>query len=86
MTGLIFAGIVFFAFAVLFQLVTLPVEFDASNRAMTQLVSTGVIRNEEERPTKKVLNAAAMTYVAGALVALAELLRFIFMFFGMGEE
>ncbi|QAS50797.1 zinc metallopeptidase [Halobacillus litoralis] len=86
MTGLLFVGIVFFAAAVLFQLITLPVEFDASNRAMSQLVSTGVIRNDEERKTKKVLNAAAMTYVAGALVALAELLRFIFMFMGMGEE
>ncbi|MGP4060068.1 zinc metallopeptidase [Halobacillus sp. H74] len=86
MTGLLLVGIVFFAAAVLFQLITLPVEFDASNRAMSQLVSTGVIRNDEERKTKKVLNAAAMTYVAGALVALAELLRFIFMFMGMGEE
>ncbi|MBN8234664.1 zinc metallopeptidase [Halobacillus kuroshimensis] len=86
MTGLVLVGIVFFAAAVLFQLVTLPVEFDASNRAMAQLVSTGVIRNDEERKTKKVLNAAAMTYVAGALVALAELLRFVFMFIGMNEE
>lgn len=86
MTGLVFVGIVFFAAAVLFQLITLPVEFDASNRAMAQLVSTGVIRNDEERKTKKVLNAAAMTYVAGALVALAELLRFVFMFIGMNEE
>ncbi|MCP3030710.1 zinc metallopeptidase [Halobacillus sp. A1] len=80
MSGLLLLGIVFFAFAVLFQFVTLPVEFDASNRAMGQLVSTGVIRNDEERKTKKVLNAAALTYVAGALVALAELMRFIFIF------
>lgn len=87
MAQLAFVGIIFFAAAVLFQLITLPVEFDASNRAMSQLVSTGVIRNDEERKTKKVLNAAAMTYVAGALVALAELLRFVFMFMGMnGEE
>ncbi|MFQ3542996.1 zinc metallopeptidase [Halobacillus rhizosphaerae] len=86
MTGLALAGIVFFAAAVLFQLVTLPVEFDASSRAMDQLVSTGIIRNDEERKTKKVLNAAAMTYVAGALVAVAELLRFVFIFVGMGED
>lgn len=59
--------------AVLFQLVTLPVEFNASNRAMEQLVSTGIIRNNEERPTKKVLNAAA-------LVAVAELLRFVMIY------
>lgn len=86
MMNLALIGIVFFAAAVLFQLVTLPVEFDASNRAMSQLVSTGIIRNDEERKTKKVLNAAAMTYVAAALVALAELIRFILMFTGMGEE
>lgn len=85
MTQLYLLGIVLFAAAVLFQLVTLPVEFDASNRAMTQLVSSGIIRNNEERDTKKVLNAAAMTYVAAALVALAELVRFIWMFAASNE-
>lgn len=80
LTGLFFIGILFFSAAVLFQLVTLPVEFDASNRAMTQLVSTGIIRNDEERETKKVLNAAALTYVAAALVAVLELARFILIF------
>jgi len=49
---------------------------------MTQLVSGGIIRNDEERETKKVLNAAAMTYVAAALVAVAELLRFLLIFLG----
>lgn len=86
MTNLFLVGIIFFAAAVLFQFVTLPVEFDASNRAMSQLVSTGVIRNNEERETKKVLNAAAWTYVASALVALLELVRFIMMFVGMNED
>ncbi|MFG6114539.1 hypothetical protein SAMN05421743_106130 [Thalassobacillus cyri] len=86
MSGLLLLGIVFFAAAVLFQLITLPVEFDASNRAMAQMVSTGVITNNEERPTKKVLNAAALTYVAAALVALAELIRFLLMFFAMNED
>ncbi|SIS37178.1 hypothetical protein SAMN05421687_101251 [Salimicrobium flavidum] len=86
MQGLLLFGIIFFAAAVLFQLVTLPVEFDASNRAMTQLISTGIIKNDEEKSTKKVLNAAAMTYVASALVALAELLRFVFMFIGMNQD
>lgn len=85
-TGLFFIGIIFFAAAVLFQFVTLPVEFDASNRAMSQLVSSGVIRNNEERETRKVLNAAAWTYVASALVALLELSRFIFMFLGMNDD
>ena len=78
--NLILIGIIFMAFAVLFQLVTLPVEFDASNRAMGQLVSSGIIRNNEERSTKKVLNAAALTYVAAAVVAVAELLRFVLIF------
>ncbi|MCG5102907.1 zinc metallopeptidase [Oceanobacillus alkalisoli] len=80
MTELFLFGIIFMGAAVLFQLVTLPVEFDASSRAMTQLVSTGIIRNDEERETKKVLNAAALTYVAAALVALLELARFILIF------
>ncbi|RSL33444.1 Zn-dependent protease [Salibacterium salarium] len=83
MTELFFVGIVFMSAAVLFQLVTLPVEFNASNRAMTQIVSTGIIRNNEEKETKKVLDAAALTYVAAALVAVLELARFIFMYFAM---
>jgi len=82
LSNLLLLGIIFMSAAVLFQLVTLPVEFNASSRAMTQLVSTGIIRNDEERETKKVLNAAAMTYVAAALVAVAELLRFILIFLG----
>lgn len=78
--NLIGLGVIFMAFAVLFQLVTLPVEFNASSRAMDQLVATGIIVNEEERDTKKVLNAAALTYVAAAMVAVAELMRFLLMF------
>lgn len=85
-SGLLLVGIVFMAAAVVFQIVTLPVEFDASNRAMDQIVSLGVIQNNEERETKKVLNAAALTYVAAALVAVIELLRFVLMFVGMNSE
>ncbi|WP_058307597.1 zinc metallopeptidase [Gracilibacillus massiliensis] len=85
-TNLILIGVIFMSFAVLFQLVTLPVEFDASNRAMHQLVSSGIIRNNEERQTKKVLNAAAFTYVAAALVAVAELIRFASMFLFANDE
>ncbi len=85
MTGLVGIGIVFMAFAVLFQLVTLPVEFDASNRAMDHLVSSGVITSSEHPETKKVLNAAALTYVAAAVVALMELVRFVLMFLHMDE-
>lgn len=75
-------GIFFMAFAVLFQLVTLPVEFNASSRAMDQLVGIGIIQNNEERETKKVLDAAALTYVAAALVAVMELMRFVLIFMG----
>jgi|SRR5690625_1218820 len=78
--NLLLLGIIFMAFAVLFQLVTLPVEFNASSRAMDQLVATGIIVNNEERDTRKVLDAAALTYVAAAAVAVAELLRFILIF------
>ncbi|GAE34578.1 zinc metallopeptidase [Halalkalibacter akibai] len=85
-SGFILLGIITMAAAVLFQLVTLPVEFNASSRAMEQIVSSGVIRNDEERDTRKVLNAAALTYVAGALVALLELVRFILMYIGMNSD
>jgi Zn-dependent membrane protease YugP len=83
MSNMLLLGIIFMAGAVLFQLVTLPVEFNASNRAMEQVVSAGIIRNDEERETKKVLNAAALTYVAAAAVAVLELLRLILIYTGM---
>jgi Zn-dependent membrane protease YugP len=79
-------GIALLAVGVVFQLVTLPVEFNASSRAMTQIVSHGVIRNEEERHAKKVLNAAAMTYVAAAAVAVLELLRLVLIYTGMSRS
>lgn len=79
-------GIIFMAAAVLFQVVTLPVEFNASSRAMNQVVALGVIRNNEERETKKVLDAAALTYVAAALVAVLELTRFILLYIGMNRD
>jgi Zn-dependent membrane protease YugP len=79
-------GIILMAAAVVFQLVTLPVEFNASSRAMDQAVSLGIIRNHEESETKKVLSAAALTYVAAAAVAVLELLRFILIFSGMANR
>ncbi|GAA0480991.1 zinc metallopeptidase [Salinibacillus aidingensis] len=85
-SGLILAGIIFMSAVVLFQLVTLPVEYNASSRAMEQLVSTGVIRNNEHGETKKVLSAAALTYVAAAITALLELLRFVLVFVGMNDD
>lgn len=80
--NLIGFGIIFFSAAVAFQLVTLPVEFNASNRARQVMVEQGFIRNEEERGVAKVLNAAALTYVAAAVVSLLELLRYITIFLG----
>lgn len=73
-TGLIYLGIALFAATVIFQLVTLPVEFDASNRAKAVLAQTGIVSTEEEAAgVASVLRAAAMTYVAGALTAIATL-------------
>lgn len=84
--NLLLLGIIFMAAAVVFQLVTLPVEFNASSRAMNQVVSLGIIRNDEERDAKKVLNAAALTYVAAALVAVLELVRLVLMYTGMSRS
>ncbi|ERK60459.1 putative neutral zinc metallopeptidase [Gemella bergeri ATCC 700627] len=71
-------GVGFMMFAVLFQVVTLPVEFDASKRALEQVVDLNIVDDQEHRHCRKVLTAAALTYVAAAVVALMEMLRFIF--------
>jgi Zn-dependent membrane protease YugP len=81
MMNLAALGVAFFAAAVLFQLVTLPVEFDASGRALKQVVNLGIIQEDERKGARKVLSAAAMTYVAAALVSAMELVRFILMIF-----
>lgn len=70
-------GIIAFSLAVLFQIVTLPVEFDASNRAVHILGSTGLLYEDELRDTRKVLSAAALTYVAGAAASILQLLRIV---------
>ncbi|EPR11440.1 zinc metallopeptidase [Ruminiclostridium papyrosolvens] len=70
-------GLLLFFAAILFYLVTLPVEFNASKRAISVLGSTGILMSEELISAKKVLNAAAMTYVASALVAIASFLRLL---------
>lgn len=70
-------GIVFFGAAVLFQIITLPVEFNASSRAMKQLSANGFLYEDEVNGARKMLNAAAMTYVAAAAMAIAQLLRLI---------
>jgi hypothetical protein len=70
-------GILFFTGAVLFQVVTLPVEFNASKRALAQLTSTGMVMPEEVAQAKQVLDAAALTYVAAAAMAALQLLRLV---------
>jgi Zn-dependent membrane protease YugP len=80
---LMLVGIVLLALVVLFQLVTLPVEFDASSRAKAVLASSGIVSTPEEaRGVEKVLSAAALTYVAGALTAVVTLLYYLSIFLG----
>ncbi|GLI05373.1 putative membrane protease YugP [Paenibacillus tyrfis] len=85
-TGLLGLGIIFFSAAVAFQLVTLPVEFNASNRARDLMVAEGFITNDEERGVAKVLNAAALTYVAAALISLLELIKYIMIFTNRSDD
>jgi Zn-dependent membrane protease YugP len=75
---LILVGIVVFSTTVVFQLVNLPVEFDASRRARQILLGSGLVTQEEDYYVKKVLNAAAMTYVAATLTSVLTLLYFLF--------
>ena len=84
--NLVGIGIIFFSAAVAFQLVTLPVEFNASSRARDIMISEGFIAQDEERGVAKVLNAAALTYVAAALISLLELIKYIMIFTQNREE
>ncbi|MDE7436605.1 MAG: zinc metallopeptidase [Lachnospiraceae bacterium] len=83
---LITAGIICFSLAVLFQLITLPVEFNASSRAVRILGDTGILGSDELVYTKRVLGAAALTYVAGAAAAILQLLRLVLLFGGRGRD
>lgn len=83
---LINIGILCFSLSVLFQLVTLPVEFNASSRAIHMLGQTGILREEELRGTRKVLGAAALTYVAGAAAAILQLLRLLILTNGRRDD
>lgn len=80
--NLINIGIILFATIALFQLITLPVEFNASSRALATLSGTGILVGDEVKGAKKVLSAAALTYVAALVQSLAQLLRFIVLFGG----
>lgn len=79
-------GIICFSFAVIFQLVTLPVEFNASGRALRILGDTGILNSQELPMTKKVLRAAALTYVASAAAAILQLLRLVLLFGGRNDD
>ena len=79
-------GIWVFALAVLFQIVTLPVEFNASRRAVRILGDTGILSEQELPYTRKVLKAAALTYVAGAAAAILQLLRLLLLFGGRDND
>lgn len=79
-------GILLFTLVVLFQLVTLPVEFNASGRAVKLLDSQGILAGEEVQGTQKVLGAAALTYVAAAATTILQLLRLIILFGGRRRD
>ncbi|MFZ3130191.1 MAG: zinc metallopeptidase [Desulfosporosinus sp.] len=79
-------GILAFSFAVLFQIITLPVEYNASHRALVQLQEGNMLGSEEIRGARSVLNAAALTYVAAALAAVLQLLRLILISRGRSDD
>jgi uncharacterized protein len=80
--GILLAGIIMFAATTLFSFVTLPVEFDATKRALAWLTNTGITVGEEYSNAKDALKWAALTYVVAALASLATLLYFIMIFMG----
>ena len=75
-------GIILFSLSALFQLITLPVEFDASARALATIQGANILDDEERQGAKKVLRAAALTYVAALLMSLVQLLRYVLIFMG----
>ena len=83
---LFFIGIVLFSFTTLFQLVTLPVEFNASRRAMETIRSGGLLNDQEADGARKVLSAAALTYVAALLMSIVQLLRYVMLFAGRRRD
>ena len=82
----VYAGIACFGLSVVFQLVTLPVEFNASRRAMVAIEEAGLLTEEEQKGARKTLTAAALTYVAATAVALAQLLRLLIIFGGRRSD
>lgn len=84
--SLFVAGILFFVLATLFQVVTLPVEYNASNRAIAAISQSGCLSQDEVPGARKVLSAAALTYVAALAVSLAQLLRLLLLFGGRRRD
>ncbi len=85
-TGLAWLGVILFSATVIFALITLPVEFDASARAKRLLVQQGILAPEELKGVNEVLNAAALTYVAAALQAISTLLYYVFILGGLSRS
>ena len=86
MTGLAWLGVILFSATVVFALITLPVEFDASARAKRILVEQGLLMPEEMKGVNEVLDAAALTYVAAAIQAISTLLYYVFILAGMSRR
>ena len=82
----VYLGIACFGLSLVFQLVTLPVEFNASHRALVAIDEGGLLTEEEQKGAKKTLTAAALTYVAATATALAQLLRLLVIFGGNGRR
>jgi Zn-dependent membrane protease YugP len=72
-----YIGVAFFALSTIFQLITLPVEMNASKRALQQIQANGILYSNEMQGAKEVLNAAALTYVAALAVSITQLIRFL---------
>lgn len=83
---LVYAGIAAFGLSLVFQIVTLPVEFNASRRAMQAIEASSLLTEEEQKGARKTLTAAALTYVAATAVALAQLLRLLMLFGGRRRD
>ncbi len=83
---LLWVGIAFEVVILLFQLITLPVEFDASRRALKLIKDYGIVSEDERDGAKKMLTSAALTYVAGVLATLMEILRYVFIFIGRDDR
>ena len=86
LTKLFTIGLVLISFALIFQLITLPCEFDASRRANKMLLEMGLVTDDEQSGTKKMLKAAAFTYVAGLMSSILQVLRLVYIFSGRRRD